>query len=68
MWEIVFVVATQFAIKKKLKDLIYMIFLGVPCHKLYKECVFYYGLPLKYMCHLGRLQKNLTLEAKNEIK
>jgi hypothetical protein len=41
IWENLSIVATQFAIKKQLKDLTQMFCVLIPCHKLYKEGVFF---------------------------
>ncbi len=47
MWENIFVVATQFVTKKQVENLTQMFCLRIPCHKLYKECVFSYVFILK---------------------
>ncbi len=36
----------------------------IPCYKLYKENLFSYDLPLKYMCHFGMNLKQLNLKTK----
>ncbi len=64
MWENIFVVATQFVTKNQLENLTHMICLWIPCHKLYKECVFSYVFTLKYTCHFEMSSKKLNLKGK----
>jgi hypothetical protein len=59
-----YVVATQFATKKQLKDLTHMPCLGIPCHKLYKKGLFSYVFTLKYTCHFGMSSKKFNLKGK----
>ncbi len=63
-----YVVATQFATKKQLKDLTHMSFLWIPCHKLYKEGVLSYVFTLKYTCHFEMSSKNINPKGKIKNK
>jgi hypothetical protein len=59
--------ATHLQLNLQLKDLTHLIFLQIPCYKLYKEGLFFYILTLKYKCDFGMNSKKLNLKAKDKI-
>ncbi len=61
------IIATPFSTNEQLKDLTHILCLRIPCYKLYKEGLFYYVLPLIYMCHFGMNLKKLNLKVKHKI-
>ncbi len=63
-----FLIVIEVATKVQLKGLTCTFYLLMSSYKLYKEDAIFLNFLLKIMCHLGWVQKRLTLKAKHKIK
>ncbi len=63
-----FLVAIEFVIKVQQKGLTHMFCFLMSSYKVYKENAFSLDFTLKTICHLGWVQRSLTLKAKHKIK